>query len=34
MGLKFRDNLIPSVEQFTEASTELGIAAIKLTPTS
>jgi hypothetical protein len=34
MGLKFRDNLIPSVEEFTEASTQLGIAAIKLTPTS
>jgi hypothetical protein len=32
MGLKFRDNVIPSVEQFTEAATRLGIAAIKLTP--
>jgi hypothetical protein len=32
MGLKFRDNAIPSVEQFTEASTRLGLAAIKLTP--
>ena len=34
MGLKFRDNEIPSVEQFTEASTRLGLAAIRLTPAS
>ncbi|MET0474588.1 MAG: hypothetical protein ABW001_08110 [Mycobacterium sp.] len=32
MGLTFRDNLIPTVEQFTEASTRLGLAAIELTP--
>jgi hypothetical protein len=32
MGLTFRDNAIPTVEQFTEASTQLGLAAIKLTP--
>ncbi len=32
MGLTFRDKAIPSVEQFAEASTRLGLAAIKLTP--
>jgi hypothetical protein len=32
MGLTFRDNTIPTVEQFAEASTRLGLAAIKLTP--
>ncbi len=32
MGLKFRDDAIPSVEQFTEAATRLGLAAIRLTP--
>lgn len=32
MGLKFRDNGIPSVEEFTEASDRLGLAAIRLTP--
>lgn len=32
MGLAFRDKAIPTVEQFTEASTRLGLAAIKLTP--
>ncbi|HYO04749.1 MAG TPA: hypothetical protein VET27_23900, partial [Mycobacterium sp.] len=32
MGLKFRDSGIPSVEEFTEASGRLGLAAIRLTP--
>jgi hypothetical protein len=32
MGLKFRGNAIPSVEQFAEASDRLGLAAIQLTP--
>ncbi len=32
MGLKFRDNGIPSVGEFTEASGRLGLAAIRLTP--
>jgi len=31
MGLKFRGNAIPSVEEFTEASGRLGLAAIRLT---
>ena len=32
MGLKFPDGTVPSVEQFTEASKRLGLAAIRLTP--
>jgi len=32
MGIKFRDGTVPTLEQFTEASKRLGIAAIKLTP--
>jgi hypothetical protein len=31
MGLKFRGNAIPSVEEFAEASGRLGLAAIRLT---
>jgi len=31
MGMKFRGNVIPSVEEFTEASGRLGVAAIRLT---
>lgn len=32
MGLKFRDDAIPSVAEFAEASNRLGLAAIRLTP--
>ena len=32
MGLKFRDNVVPSLEEFTAAAKRLGIAAIKFTP--
>jgi hypothetical protein len=32
MGLKFRDNRTPTVEEFIEAANRLGLAAIKLTP--
>jgi hypothetical protein len=32
MGLKFRGDAIPSVEEFTEAASRLGLAAIRLTP--
>jgi hypothetical protein len=32
MGLKFRDDTVPTVQQFAEASTRLGLAAIRLTP--
>jgi hypothetical protein len=31
MGLRFRDGKVPSVEEFTEASNRLGLAAIRLT---
>ena len=34
MGLKFRDGAVPSVQDFTEASARLGLAAIRLTPAS
>ncbi len=34
MGLKFREDAIPSVQDFIEASDRLGLAAIRLTPTS
>jgi hypothetical protein len=32
MGMKFRDNRVPTVEEFTEAAQRLGIRAIKFTP--
>lgn len=32
MHLPFHDNVIPSVEQFADAFTRLGLNAIKLTP--
>jgi hypothetical protein len=32
MGMKFRDNRVPSVEEFSEAATRLHVAAVKLTP--
>ncbi len=31
MGMKFRGDAIPSVEEFTEAANRLGVAAIRLT---
>jgi hypothetical protein len=31
MGLKFRDNAVPSVDEFTAAASGLGLAAIRLT---
>jgi hypothetical protein len=34
MGMKFRGNAIPSVEEFTEAAGQLGVAAIRLTAAS
>ena len=34
MGLKFRDGTVPSVAEFTEASNRLGLAAIRLTPST
>ena len=32
MGLKFRDNRVPSLEEFTEAAQRDGMAAVKFTP--
>ena len=32
MGLKFRDNRVPSLEEFTEAAQREGMRAVKLTP--
>ena len=32
MGLKFRDNRVPSIEEFTEAAQRDGMRAVKLTP--
>lgn len=32
MGLKFRDDRIPTVEEFTEAARRDGMAAVKFTP--
>jgi hypothetical protein len=32
MGLKFRDNRVPTLEEFTEAASRDGIRAVKLTP--
>jgi hypothetical protein len=32
MGLKFRNNAVPSVEEFTAATNRLGLAAIRLKP--
>jgi hypothetical protein len=32
MGMKFRDNRVPTVEEFTEAAQRDGMRAIKLTP--
>jgi hypothetical protein len=32
MGLKFRDNRVPTLEEFTEAAQREGMGAIKLTP--
>jgi hypothetical protein len=32
MGLKFRDDAVPSVAEFTAAANRLGLAAIRLTP--
>ena len=32
MGLKFRDDRIPTLEEFTEAAQREGIAAVRLTP--
>ena len=32
MGMKFRDDAVPSLEEFTAAATRLRVAAIKLTP--
>lgn len=32
MGLKFRGAAVPSKEEFAEAATQLGVAAIRLTP--
>jgi hypothetical protein len=32
MGLKFRDDAVPSVDEFTAAASRLGLAAIRLTP--
>jgi hypothetical protein len=32
MGMKFRGDAIPTVEQFTRAANEFGVAAIRLTP--
>lgn len=32
MGLKFRDDTVPSVAEFTAAASRLGLAAIRLTP--
>lgn len=34
MGLKFRDQRVPTVEEFTEAAQREKIVAVKLTPTS
>ncbi len=32
MGLKFRDNRVPTLEEFTEAAQREGMRAVKLTP--
>ncbi len=32
MGLKFRDDRVPSIEEFTEAAQREGMRAVKLTP--
>ena len=32
MGMKFRGDAVPTVEQFTRAANEFGVAAIRLTP--
>ena len=32
MGLKFRDDRVPSLEEFTEAAQREGMRAVKLTP--
>ena len=32
MGLKFRDNRVPTLAEFTEAATREGMRAVKLTP--
>jgi hypothetical protein len=32
MGLRFRDDSVPSPADFTEAAQRLGLAAIRLTP--
>jgi hypothetical protein len=32
MGLKFRDERIPTLEEFTEAAEQIGLAAVRLTP--
>ncbi len=32
MGLKFRDNRVPTIEEFTEAAQRDGMRAVKLTP--
>jgi hypothetical protein len=34
MGLKFRDDRVPTLEEFTEAAQREHIAAVRLTPTS
>ena len=34
MRLKFRDNPVPTVEEFSAAASRLGLAAIRLTPTN
>lgn len=34
MGMKFTAGTVPSLDEFTEATTRLGIAAIRLTPRS
>ncbi len=34
MGLKFRDNRVPTLEEFTEAAQREGMRAVKLTPAS
>ena len=32
MGLKFRDDRVPTLEEFTEAAQRLGVGAVRLTP--
>ena len=32
MGLKFRDDRVPTLEEFTEAAQRDGMAAVKFTP--